>query len=65
MLAEIIFGLGMVAVVEGLVLAIAPRWLETTLRRVQDIPIGTRKVMGLGLVALGVLIIWIYRSLLV
>lgn len=64
MLDEIIFGLGMVAVVEGLVLALAPRWLEATLRRIIDIPVETRKIMGLGLIALGVVIIWITQSLL-
>lgn len=64
MLDEIIFGLGMVAVVEGLVLALAPRWLEATLRRIIDIPVEIRKIMGLGLIALGVVIIWITQSLL-
>jgi len=63
-LDEIIFGLGMVAVVEGLVLALAPRWLEATLRRIIDIPVEIRKIMGLGLIALGVVIIWITQSLL-
>ncbi|MCY4261062.1 MAG: DUF2065 domain-containing protein [Rhodobacteraceae bacterium] len=64
MIDEIIFGLGMVAVIEGLVLALAPRWLEKTLHRISSIPIETRKMMGLGLIAVGVLILWTAKSLL-
>ena len=65
MLDEIVFALGMVAVVEGLVLALAPRWLENTLRKISKLTDDTRKLMGLGMVALGVLVVWIAKYLMV
>lgn len=55
----------MVAVIEGLVLALAPGWLEKTLRRITELTNETRKLMGLGMVALGVLIVWVAKYLLV
>ena len=65
MIDDIVFAIGLVAVLEGLALALAPRWLEGTLRKISELSVEARKLMGLGLVAIGVLIVWIAKYLLV
>jgi len=61
-MAWLLFGLGMVLVIEGLALALAPARIEDILDFVRKIPAGTRRVIGLGAVALGTLVIWIARN---
>ena len=57
---ELVFlGLGLVLVFEGLVLALLPNRLEELIRMISEIPMETRRTMGLGAVALGVLLVWI------
>lgn len=62
-MALILFGLGMVLVVEGLVLALAPGRLEAVLDLVRRIPLDTRRTIGLCAVAGGVALVWLARSL--
>jgi uncharacterized protein YjeT (DUF2065 family) len=52
-------GLGLVLVIEGLVLALAPSRLEDVLEAIRSIPPETRRMIGLGAVALGVFLIWL------
>lgn len=59
----ILLGLGLVLVFEGLVLALLPHRLEELIKMLNDIPFETRRVMGLGAVALGVFLIWLTRGL--
>ena len=59
----ILLGLGLVLVFEGLVFALAPSRLEDLLKVIADTPIETRRAFGLGAVALGVLLVWLARSL--
>jgi len=61
-MAWLLFGLGMVLVIEGLALALAPARIEDILEFVRKIPDGTRRAIGLGAVALGTLAIWIART---
>lgn len=58
----ILLGLGLVLVFEGLVLALLPHRLEELIKMLDDIPFETRRVMGLGAVALGVFLIWLTRG---
>ncbi len=58
---ELIMALGLVAVIEGLVLALVPLRLEDLLRALRDIPVQTRRNIGLGCVAVGVVIVWMSR----
>ncbi|WGI20571.1 DUF2065 domain-containing protein [Amylibacter sp. IMCC11727] len=53
--------LGLVAVIEGLVLALVPLRLEDLLKALRDIPVQTRRNIGLGCVAVGVVIVWMSR----
>lgn len=62
-MALVVFGLGMVLVVEGLVLALAPSRIEDVLELLRRIPVDIRRMIGLGAVALGVTAIWLARSL--
>jgi uncharacterized protein YjeT (DUF2065 family) len=59
----IVLGLGLVLVFEGLVLALAPSRLEDLVKIITEIPIQTRRNLGLGAVALGVLLVWLARLL--
>ena len=59
----ILLGLGLVLVIEGLVFALAPSRLEDLVRLIAEMPIDTRRTIGLGAVALGVLLVWGARAL--
>lgn len=55
----LVLGLGMVLVIEGLVFALAPSRLEDLLRLISQIPVETRRLIGLAAVTLGaVLVSW-------
>lgn len=60
---ELIVALGLVAVIEGLVLALVPLRFEDLLKVLRDTPVQTIRNIGLGVVALGVVIIWLAQSL--
>ena len=55
--------LGLLAVIEGLVLALVPLRLEDLLKVLRDTPIQTLRNIGLGVIALGVVIVWIAQYL--
>jgi len=59
----IVFGLGMVLVVEGLALALAPSRIEDVLELLRRIPVEARRMIGLIAVTLGVAAIALARSL--
>ena len=61
-MASIILALGLVFCVEGLVFALAPSRLEDLLRVLADIPPEARRGIGLGAVALGVVLVWIAKT---
>ncbi len=58
----ILLGIGLVLVFEGLVFALAPSRLEELVRIIAEIPVETRRAMGLASVAAGVLLVWLARS---
>ena len=60
----VILGIGLVLVIEGLVFALAPSRVEDALRALAEMPVETRRLLGLGALAFGVLLIWIARSFL-
>ena len=59
---DILLGLGMVAVIEGLVLALAPSRLEDLIRAFSQAPLQARRQLGLCVFALGVVIVWIGKK---
>jgi hypothetical protein len=58
----VLLGLGLVLVFEGLVLALLPNRLEELIRLIDELPVETRRVMGLAAVAAGVFLVWLTRG---
>ncbi|MEL7150199.1 MAG: DUF2065 domain-containing protein [Pseudomonadota bacterium] len=58
----ILLGLGLVLVFEGLVLALLPNRLEDLIKMLDDIPLESRRMMGLAAVAIGVFLVWLTRG---
>ena len=63
MIADLLTGLGLVAVIEGLVLALAPLRFEEILEMFRKMPVETRRMIGLVSVAIGVALVWLARNL--
>lgn len=59
---DVLTALGLVAVIEGLALALAPRRLDEVLAALAKMPPETRRVLGLGAIALGVAVVWLARG---
>lgn len=55
----LLLGLGLVLVIEGLVFALAPNRLEELLEALKQMPLETRRLIGLGSVAAGVALVWL------
>ncbi len=62
-MATIILAIGLVLCVEGLVFALAPSRLEEVLDMLRNMPVETRRLIGLGALAIGVVLIWLAKSL--
>jgi len=58
----ILLGLGLVLVFEGLVLALLPNRLEELIQMISNIPPETRRLLGLGAVAIGVVLVWMAQG---
>lgn len=59
MIEKLIIGLGVAAVLEGAVLALAPNRLEDLIKIIASIKLETRRWMGLSIASFGMLIIWL------
>ena len=60
---DVLTGLGLVLVIEGLVYALAPQLVERLLEALQAMPAETRRLMGLTALASGMAVVWIARTL--
>ncbi|MSU90117.1 DUF2065 family protein [Rhodobacteraceae bacterium 2CG4] len=60
--SDLLTGLGIAAVIEGLVLALAPSRMDEVLAALRRMPPESRRSLGLGVVALGVVLVWIARG---
>lgn len=58
-MSTILLGIGMVFVIEGLVLALAPDFYEKAAEMLRQTPPDTRRVVGITAVALGVGLVWL------
>ncbi len=58
-MSHLILALGLVLAVEGLVLALAPRRIEDALRLIASLGIDQRRLIGLLVLAFGVLVVWL------
>lgn len=62
-MSYVLLAVGLVLVVEGLVFALAPSRIEDMLAMFTRIPVETRRMIGLGALAVGVALLWAARSL--
>jgi uncharacterized protein YjeT (DUF2065 family) len=62
MMTEIILAFGLVLVIEGLVYALAPWLVESLLETMKEMPLETRRRIGLVAVAIGVVLVWFSRG---
>jgi len=56
---DLLLGLGLVAVIEGLVLALAPLRFEDVLEALRKMSVQQRRTMGLAMMCVGVLLVWL------
>ena len=61
MIADLLLALGLVAVMEGLAIALLPGHIEDALRRLSEMSPDVRRMVGLLILGIGVLIVWIAR----
>jgi uncharacterized protein YjeT (DUF2065 family) len=62
MMPEILMALGLVLVIEGLLYALVPGHLKAMMLSLQKISDDQLRVGGVAAVALGVVIVWLVRS---
>ena len=63
MMLDVAMAFGLVFVIEGLLYALVPGQLKRMLRAMQDLSDDQLRVGGVSAVALGVVIVWLVRSL--
>ncbi len=63
MIATALLALGLVLIVEGLVYALAPSLIETLLAALQSLSEDQRRMMGLMAMVLGLVILWMAKTL--
>jgi uncharacterized protein YjeT (DUF2065 family) len=63
MLAVGALALGLVLIVEGLIYALAPGIVEDMLAALRAVPPETRRLLGLAALTLGVLLVWLGKSM--
>ena len=56
---KIIFGLGFVALMEGLLLALAPQRLESVLEILKQMTLDNRRIIGVVSAIFGAIFIWL------
>jgi len=59
----LILAVGLVLTVEGLVFALAPSRLEEVLEMLKNMAPETRRAIGLASLAVGVLLIWLAKTI--
>ncbi len=62
MISDLLLALGLVAIVEGLVLALAPTRLREALEFIRTLPPDQLRLIGLLAVTVGVVLVWLARG---
>jgi uncharacterized protein YjeT (DUF2065 family) len=62
MIDDLLLGLGLVAVVEGLALALAPSRMRDLLEALDRIGVDARRLIGLLAITIGLGLVWISRT---
>jgi hypothetical protein len=59
---DILTGIALVLVIEGLVYALAPSLVERLLEALREIPVEQRRMLGLLTTLTGVVLLWVLRG---
>lgn len=59
---DLVLGLGVVAVVEGLVLVLIPMRLEDVIKAIAKLGKDQRRIAGLLIMALGAALVWVAKN---
>ncbi len=59
---DILTGIAMVLIIEGLVYALAPSLVERLLEALRTMPVESRRNLGMATVVLGVAMLWILHG---
>jgi hypothetical protein len=59
---DILAGIALVLVIEGLVYALAPSLVERLLEALREIPVEQRRMLGLLTTLTGVVLLWVLRG---
>ncbi len=62
MIHDVLLGLGLMAVIEGLVLALAPLRFEDVLKAMAELNRDQRRTLGVVIVAVGVALVWVAKN---
>ena len=62
MIADALLGLGLVAIIEGLALALAPGQMREALDAIARMDPERRRLVGLLAVTLGIALVWVARA---
>jgi len=62
MIDDLLLGLGLVAIVEGLALALAPSRLRDILEALDRIGVDARRLIGLLAITAGLALVWLARG---
>ena len=63
MIGIALLAIGLVLIIEGLVYALAPSLVEDLLEALRALPESQRRTIGLVAMALGVVLVWMAKSL--
>ena len=58
---DILTGIGMVLVIEGLVYALAPSLVERLLEALREMPLDARRNLGLATLVTGIILWWLAK----
>ena len=61
-MTDLIVGVGLVLVIEGLAYAAAPEFMKNAMAQMQGVPAQLLRMAGALTLALGVLIVWMVRG---
>jgi uncharacterized protein YjeT (DUF2065 family) len=61
-LHDLLTGLALVVVIEGMVYALFPSGLKSMMAQMQSIPTDTLRIIGLTVAAVGVAALWLIRA---
>jgi uncharacterized protein len=59
--SELLIGVGLLLVLEGLLFAAMPNWMRQAMKSVIGTPDNTLRAVGIGSAVLGLILIWVIR----